>query len=286
MISMRICWKIYGQEGDSKSMFSLVGYTFAPVPACLVAGQMGLLLLLGLLLFLHLKDRSPFLAGASLILPFAKPHLLSLFWVTLFFWILREKKYTIAYGFAAGLAATTILAVAFDPQVFRDYRDFLPQAAIGGELIPAVSGVIRAIFFRRMFWVQFVPLALALVWSVPYFLRHRASWNWEQYGPALMVVSVLTTPYAWLSDEVVLLPAILQAVMWIYGFKRSPQSLDRLVITGFAGLNALLLLILSFKIPFATGIYFWSSLVWFGWYFYARRRTRSLRTQAEQPAAI
>ena len=33
----------------------------------------------------------------------------------------------------------------------------------------------------------------------------------------------------------------------------------------------MLLLILNAKVPFATGIYFWSSLVWFGWYFFGRR---------------
>jgi len=32
-----------------------------------------------------------------------------------------------------------------------------------------------------------------------------------------------------------------------------------------------LLLILRSKIPFATGIYFWSSVVWFSWYFFAVR---------------
>jgi hypothetical protein len=35
-------------------------------------------------------------------------------------------------------------------------------------------------------------------------------------------------------------------------------------------LDLLLLLIVAFQIPPATGIYFWSSLVWFSWYLYAR----------------
>ena len=99
-----------------------------------------------------------------------------------------------------------------------------------------------------------------------------------------MVVSVLTTPYAWLSDEVVLLPAILQAAMWIYGVRKNLTVTARLVIVLFAGLNALLLLILSFKIPFATGIYFWSSLVWFSFYFYGRRLASPLQTSAHTQA--
>jgi hypothetical protein len=39
----------------------------------------------------------------------------------------------------------------------------------------------------------------------------------------------------------------------------------------FACLDGLLLLILLTKIPFATGIYFWSSLVWFWSYIYGQR---------------
>src|ERR1700740_1262683 len=77
--SVRLCWKMYGDELSPPAIFLLVAYLFAPVPACLVAGQMGLVLLLGLILFLWSESNRPFFAGASLILPFAKPHLLSLF---------------------------------------------------------------------------------------------------------------------------------------------------------------------------------------------------------------
>jgi len=210
VIAMRICWKIYGQDG-AQSIFSIVGYTFAPVPACLVAGQMGFLLLLGLIFFLWLEGRRPFLAGAALILPFAKPHLLVLVWITLLLWILWERKYKVAGGLLAALIPATALALVFDATAFRDYQNFMHEAAIGHELIPALSGVIRALFFHRMFWVQFVPLALGSVWCVWYFFKNRERWDWRQHGTAVMVVSILVTPYSWLTDEVVLLPAVVGA---------------------------------------------------------------------------
>ncbi len=60
VISMRICWQIYGQEiARFAKLFSLVGYTFAPVPACLVAGQMGLFFCLGCF-FSSLMKPAPF----------------------------------------------------------------------------------------------------------------------------------------------------------------------------------------------------------------------------------
>jgi hypothetical protein len=120
VISMRIGWKLYGQDG-AQSIFALAGYTFAPVAACLVAGQMGFVLLLGFIIFLWLAERRPILAGAALILPFAKPHLLVPFWITLFLWILWDRKYKVA----AGLIAVLVPAVAL---AFLDMNSFLPSA--------------------------------------------------------------------------------------------------------------------------------------------------------------
>jgi N6-adenosine-specific RNA methylase IME4 len=40
--------------------------------------------------------------------------------------------------------------------------------------------------------------------------------QWRLHGLTLMVVSVLATPYAWFTDEVVLLPAVVQVALWAY----------------------------------------------------------------------
>jgi len=286
LLAMRLCWKMYG-VGVPPNLFWLVGYTFAPVPACLVAGQMGILLLLGLVLFLLWEPDRPFLAGAALILPFAKPHLLSLFWFAFLFWLVTRRKRAVAGGFAAAFVAATASSLLFDPSVFRHYREMLYHASIGNEFIPAFSGVVRLIFFHRLFWVQFIPMAIGVLWCVWFCFVHRPDWNWREHAPALMVVSVLTTPYSWLTDEVVLLPAILQATVYVYSARREMKLKARFAVTIFACLNGLLLLILSSKIPFSTGIYFWSSLVWFLWYVYGRSHSRAqLSTaQSRQPSA-
>jgi hypothetical protein len=277
LISMRLCWKIYGLDVVPRNVFTLIGYSFAPVPACLVAGQMGLVLLLGLVLFLWWESDHPFSAGAALILPFAKPHLLVLFWFAFFIWLVARKKRRIAIGFTVALISASVLALLFDPQVFQHYREMLYQASIGYEFIPALSGVLRLLFFRREFWVQFIPATVGLVWCAWFLFRNQRKWNWRQHGPALLVVSVLTTPYAWLTDEVVLLPPILQAAVVVYQTGAYMKVSGRLVLVMFALLDALLLLILKAKIPFATGIYFWSSLVWFGWYMYGWKLSDPLK---------
>ncbi len=279
-VSMRLSWRMYGEGVRPPAVFLLAGYLFAPVPACLVAGQLGLVLLLGIVLFFVFEERRPWLAGAVLLIPFAKPHLFTLLWPVLAIWIASRKKWTMAAGFALAFSSSVAIAWAFDPAVFSHYREMLRQASIQFEFIPAISGVVRLIFFRRFFWAQFLPMVAAFGWSAWYYWKNCDIWTWKNHGPALLVVSVLTTPYAWMTDETILLPAILQAVLWMYQARAKLTLSSQLVIFTFACLDLLLLLLLRAKIPFATGIYFWSSLVWVSWYWYAQRfrpaMTRSL----------
>jgi len=270
LISMRVTWRLYGGRSRPNITFLVAGYLFAPIPACLVAGQLGIALLLGIILFLLFYERRPFLAGVALLLPFAKPHLFSSLWVVLAVWIISHRKWRILSGFAVAFVLASMIALLFDSAIFSQYQEMVRTAAIQYEFIPALSGVLRLIFFRRFFWVQFLPMAAGLVWSAVYYWRNRYTWSWSHHGPALLVVSVLTAPYAWMTDEAVLLPAILQGAIWVYPAKAKLKLTSQLIILFFACLNGLLLLLLRAKVPFATGIYFWSGLLWTSWYWYAK----------------
>jgi hypothetical protein len=166
----------------------------------------------------------------------------------------------------------TILALIFDPAAFQHYREFLRTAAIEGEFIPTVSGVLRLLFFRPYFRVQFIPTLLGFAWSVWYCWKNRTKWSWRDHGLTVMVVSILTTPYGWLTDEVVLLPAMLFVAMSIFGGVGKLTVTTKLAVAVFGLLNWLMLLLIASHIPLQTGIYFWSSLLWFGWYFFGRHR--------------
>ena len=131
--AMHLCWRLFGNAAVPPRFFWLIGYLFAPVPACLVSGQMGLLLLLGVVLFLWLEPRHPYLAGVVLILPFAKPHLLVLFWLILALWILSKKRWPVLIGLAAAFVATTALAIALRPNIFLNYRQMLNRLPLRQE---------------------------------------------------------------------------------------------------------------------------------------------------------
>ena len=287
VVAMRLCRQMYGKEDDTRSVFLMVGYLFAPVLACLEAGQIGLVLLIGIVMFMFYEAKRPYLVGAGLILPFAKPHLLVFFWLAFLIWTVARKKFAIAGGFIAALMVVTILALIFDPSAFQHYREMLRTAAIEGEFIPTVSGALRLIFFRPYFRVQFVPLLLGFVWCVWFCVKNMANWSWRDHGLTVMVVSILTTPYGWLTDEVVLLPAILFASMCIFGGKQKLRATTRTALVVFGLLNWLMLLLIASHIPLQSGIYFWSSLLWAAWYFYGRHRlSANYKAQSTQVAAV
>jgi hypothetical protein len=283
VIAMRLCWNMFGHDAGLRSIFVLAGYTFAPVLGCLVAAQLGILLLLGIVLFLRFESDRSFLAGAALILTFSKPHILSLFWLAFLFWVLGRKKWRVAAGFSAALLTATAVAVGLDPAVFRHYREMLHTASIGCEFIPALAGVLRLIFFRRAYWTQFVPMIIGAIWCVWYYFANRSNWAWRHHGAMVMVASVLTTPYGWFTDEVVLLPAILHAALCAYSHpKRTIVKISVAVM--FACLNGLLLLMVAFKVPLASGMYCWSSLLWFIFtvYGYSRKKVQPVSTVGEK----
>jgi Glycosyltransferase family 87 len=287
MVAIRLCRKMFGKGDELRSVFLTVGYLFAPVLACLEAGQIGFVLLTGIVVFMFYESERPYLAGAALILPFAKPHLLLFFWVAFFLWIVAHKKFKIAAGFTGALAVATIIALACDPSVFQHYQELARSATVGSEFIPTLSGVLRLVFFRPYFKAQFVPTLLGLIWCVWFCIKNMSKWSWRDHGLTVMVISILTTPYGWLTDEVVLLPAILFAAMCVFGGKQKLGVITRIALVVFGFLNWLMLLLVASQIPLQSGIYFWSSLLWCAWYFYGRHRlSSSHKAQSAQLSVV
>jgi hypothetical protein len=183
-------------------------------------------------------------------------------------WAVSRKRWSLLGGLGGAFIIALSIGLALDPSLFSHYHQMLNEEAVQNRFIPTLSGMIRALFFRKYFLVQFVPLILGMAWTAYYYWANAHSWNWRTHGLALLVVAVLTSPYAWMTDEAVLLPAILQGVLWLREPKLKVRS--QLAIVIFVGLDLLLLLIVKAQVAPATGIFFWSSLVWFGWFWYAR----------------
>jgi hypothetical protein len=257
--SVRMIAEMHNRQG---SPLNLLAYSFAPALSCLIAGQMGLFVLLGLVLFLRLHRTLPFLAGASLWLCAVKPHLFLPFGVVLLLWIVLSRRYTIVLGAAAAFAFSTALALALDPQVFPHYTQMMQAAQLDTKFIPCVSTMLRLYLKPNAVWIQFVPAALGCIWALAWFLRHR-DWDWLEHGSLLMLVSVVVAPYSWFMDQAVLLPAIL------YGLYRNRS---RNLVAILALLSAMVEIANFRGVPLGNHIlYPWTAPVWLAWYLLAIR---------------
>jgi len=274
MVSAHLCWRLQGWQPSDRRMFVCATWLFAPVLACLSSSQLGFMLLLGVMLFMWFEGRSDFWAGASLLLMAIKPQLFSIIWVVLLLWVMDRKRWSVAFGALSALAFASGIAILIDSNVFANwYRGVFIEEPIAPLLIPSLAGIFRALFFRRALWMQFVPAALGMAWVVRYYLRNRENWNWRTHGLGLLPVCLLVTPYEWFSDEVIVLPALLQVALWLRRSKRTNGRRVRQV--ALVCLSGLLLLMVVSQVPMPSGVYFWSALVWYGWWRLGRRESLS-----------
>ena len=127
--------------------------------------------------------------------------------------------------------------------------------------VPTLSVTLRWLIDRHAVWLQFIPEAAACGWAVWYFWTRRSRWNWLDQGSWVLLVSAACTPYAWFTDEAILLPAMLFGV---YRAANSQRSLIPIAVIAFAALIE----VCAFG-HIASTHYLWTVPAWIGWYLYA-----------------
>lgn len=248
----------------------LTSYLFAPAVACVQLGQYGTVVALGVIAFLSWQRSRPFLAGASLVLAGLKPHLLLPFAAVVACWIVTERAYRVAAGAAMALGIATAVAMVFKPGIWGDYLPILAAANADMPRVPTLAAAISAVLGSPIPWFPYVPAMLACVWAVWYFAS-RSTWDWARDGLLPIVVSMWVAPYSWVSDQMVLLPAIASVLA------RRPRSL-----ASFAVLNLFALIPLLMVIDSLSPVYAWISSGWLIWYLLW---TRAGRETASSPTA-
>ncbi len=260
--SIRMMWRMNGSPAGRLHLF---GYLFAPVLICFSTGQMGIILLLGLALFLRLQDSKPWLAGMALSLCALKPHLFLPFAVALFAWIFTRKAYRILVGAALALGVCCVIPLFFDPSVWVQYIQMVRRLGIKNEIMPDFGTILRFALDRQAMWLQFLPAALACVWALWYFRRHRMDWDWQTHGSLLMLVSILAAPYSWFADQAILLPAVLQGLY-------SGKSLTSILALTSASMIEMMFLggVNQYSVPL-NWAYCWPAFAWLAWYLWPMR---------------
>jgi hypothetical protein len=252
MISVRMLWKMLGEPSDR---LHLVGYVFPPVLACLLGGQMGLFLLLGITCFLLWRESKPFLAGAALLVVAIKPHLFLAFGTVLLSWIVTQKRFRLLAGAVAAITCSILFASVIDPAGWSQYSAMLRAEDLPNEWIPTVSLAFRLLVHRGWDWLQLVPCVVASFLGFWSFWRNRRQWDWQKEGLIVLALSVMAAPYAWVTDEAVVLPAIL------FGLYRATSR--QLIL--FAVLAVIALVEVLCGLAINSGFYIWTAPAWFVW---------------------
>jgi hypothetical protein len=266
--SVRMVWIMHGRPNK---LLNLLGYSFAPALVCILAGQISIFVLLGLVLFLYLHRSRPFFAGVSLWLCLLKPHLFLPFGVVLFVWAITTRSYKLLGGVAVAFGFSSVVVWLWDPSAWLHYRHMMNTVStdrMQQEIIPCLSIILRWTISRKTMWLQYLPPTFACVWALVYFRRRRDDWDWMEHGSLLMLVSVLFAPYTWLLDQAILIPALLHAAY----LTRSRNVIAVLALASAAiDIGAL-----GGVVVLHSLLYLWTGPAWLAWYLYATRRGNTI----------
>lgn len=254
LLSVRILWRMHGSPGN---YLHWLGLSFEPALLCLMMGQTSLFALMGYVLFLYLHQKRPFLAGVSLWLCVLKPHLFLPFGLVLLAWILVSRSYKLLAGVSAAMAFSCAAAFCMDPAAWADYLQMMRTAGIEDAHIPCLSVALRFWIAPHLLWFSWLPVALGCIWALGYFFMHRHAWDWMREGSLLMLVSLLATPYSWVYDDSLAMPALLHGAY---------QTRARLLLAILAIASLLLEIELLCGVKIYTSFYLWTTPAWFLWY--------------------
>lgn len=251
-------------QGSQKNLLHLLGYSFAPVLSCLLAGQISIFVMLGLVLFLRWHCSHPFLAGASLWFCLLKPQLFVPFGIVLLLWIFLTRSYKILAGTVVAVGLSSTVATILDPQVWEQYAQMMREERIDRILMPCLGSMLRFYVSPHTLWLQCLPASIGCVWAIVYFLKHRDDWSWIEHGSMLMVVSVFVAPYTWFMDQAVLIPALLHSAY---------VTRSRTLVGVLALMSAIIEIeILTGPPLLHSAYYLWTAPAWLVWYVLATRQ--------------
>jgi Glycosyltransferase family 87 len=244
--------------------------TFLPGMVVLSLGQIGALILAGIVGFLGLVRREQyFKAGAMTLLISLKPQLLFLFWILLLFWVLKTRRWTLVAGAVTALVLALSLPLWLCSDLISGYLRLAASESIFHHPSTTTGALLRWVFGWENVWLQVLPMVPGIFWAALYWKRHCENWDWDRRMPLVLLVSVVTTCYGWIFDQAVLYPALFQAVAWL--FRAGPK--ERFVAVASYGLLNLAGLVLI-RLGFNGVAYVWMAPAWIILHWFASGRAQ------------
>ena len=269
-------WTLLGGSTQKRWLPAVIAFSFYPTIIVLRIGQIGPVLLLGVVGFLHFEQNKRYwLAGAFAALLAIKPHLLYLVCISILAWSIGRRRWVILGGGAIVLLSATLTAMMFNPHVITQYLSAIMEDSPLLWMTPTFGSLLRLLLGLERKWLAFIPMVAGIFWLGLYGFRHRADWLWADRIPLLLLVSVVTAPFGWSFDQVVLIPALLQAMIRVFATNRvrivSGAIISYLAINIVAFAVAFTILVLG---RFSDFWQLWLAPVLLIWYMLVQRWSR------------
>jgi len=267
-------WRFYGGSEQRRWAAWLVSFAFFATLFVLKVGQIGPLMLLGIVGFLHFeKKEKDGLAGTCAALLTIKPQLLFLVWLALLVWIIERRRWPILFGVGLACLISTAIPLITNPAAISQYCYIIanppPVSSPPLEwLTPTIGIVLRVLFGPEKIWLQFIPSVLGALWFGYYWRKHRREWTWGAQMPLVLLATCICAPYGWVVDQVVLLVAMVQASVWL--LQSAQHHTIRWAIASYLGINCLATILHTRLDDFW---FVWLAPALLAWYWMVHRQT-------------
>ena len=205
-VSAVALWRYFGGQAKHSWVALLILAGLVPSMSAEHMGQITPLILAGITALLYcIKSERHVLAGACMLVLGLKPHLLYLFILALALVAIQKRLVGFIASTVLTFAATTLATFWFDP-LSVDYLHRSAGVALG---TPCGIGALSSLLFGHHRLLQFLPTCAGLGWFMYYWNKHKQQWVWQERTPALLLVSIGTSPYFWAHDFILALPALI-----------------------------------------------------------------------------
>ena len=206
----------------------LVAFSYSPTLIAIIAGQVNTLVLGGLVGYLFFRSRGhEGLAGACLAFASVKPQLVYVTVPILLLESLFRGNRRALVGFLTSMLGLIAFVILLRPASLLEYGS---TARMGDLLMwetPTLGGVLHRVTgweWFKLSGVLVIPIAISLWW------RLGKKWHIRTVVDLTLLLSVITAPFGWSYDFIVLLIPIMRVITWAADGALSWLEISTLII--------------------------------------------------------
>lgn len=260
-------WRLYALDATNKRwafLMPLLAFIFLPTLLALIAGQVNVLVLAGLVGFLFFKSkRLDLMAGAALALTMVKPHLVYVSLAILLLDALTRRNWRVLVGFGAVLIWQSAVVLVLRPTFVFDYTASVSDGNLLAWQTATLGGALDALFgwyWSKLMGLVILPLSLVVWWP------RRNAWDLYLLLDVTLLLSMIAAPFGWSYDFIVLIVPLLHMVIWVLNRELDPANSILLLVGLFFFIAAMYYqrTVMNNEVQF-----FWVPFVMGGLYLYA-----------------